>query len=67
MEYIEHIKYLENIIMTYEHKIIFLKEELISAKFNFQKKCKHEFKLESNDDYHSAKYYNVCQKCNLIK
>lgn len=67
MDFIKHIKYLEHLIIVNNQKTLDLKKELQSVKLSFQENCTHEFKMESDNDYHSARYYNTCSLCNLIK
>lgn len=44
-----------------------LEDELESTKLKLQENCVHTFVRESDNDCHSAKYYNVCSICNLIR
>ena len=67
MDFIKRIEYLEHLIRKNNQNTLNLNRELQSVKLIHQENCTHEFKSESDNDYHSARYYNICSLCNLIK
>jgi hypothetical protein len=61
------IKELNILIYKNNYRTECLNQELKDTIILLQQNCVHKFVRESDNDYHSAKYYNVCSICNIIE